>query len=131
MDALNKVFKVTFNYDTRLPDWVKPKVEEEYMRLRNLACEVLNAHYEEWNAEFDLDTNDVPDDDPLKDFGGTAYCDFIRKKQAPIISEINKTEANWLVKIFPGKTCDIEGMLLSSIRHRCLSKFYITLKPAN
>lgn len=122
---------VNFNYDRSVPAWLKKEANHDYMILRNLACEELNRHLEAWNEEFrniDNVSDDVSDDDELKDFGGTKYCEFIRNKQTPIIDEINRRYAHGIVKLYSTIECDVGGILFSPFTKKEIARFYITLE---
>ena len=118
MDYENMTFKVKFVYDDKAFDealeshvFLKEYIESEYVRLRNIACDELNPHYEEWNKEFDFDAYTIPDDDELKEYGGTKYCNFIRSKQEPILQEINKKYSHGSVELYCDEICDIGGVI--------------------
>lgn len=82
----------------------------EFVRLRNIACDELNKHYEEWNAEFG--DHNVPEDDELKKWGGTEYCNFIRSKQDPILKAVNEKHArNSIIELYSDEICDIGGTI--------------------
>ena len=120
----NPVFDFLARASNPLTDYIK----SEYVRLRNIACDELH-YYNEWNEEFG--DRDVHEDDKLKDFGGTEYCNFIRDKQEPILKAINEKHGKGFVSICSGETCDIEGIVSKKFGN--LSKdvhFYITLKKA-
>ena len=65
------VFTVKFNFDDKTFEraleshvFLKDYILKEFVRLRNIACDELNKHYEEWNTEFG--DHEVPEDDELK-----------------------------------------------------------------
>lgn len=124
---METTYKVRFHYDNpalEKANALRQLVESEYMRLRNIACDELNPHYDKWNEEFG--DNEVDEHDELKDFGGTKYCNFIRRKQDDILKKINKREATF-VRLYSTEVCDIGGMLMNG--KNILSKFYITIIP--
>lgn len=118
MEGTKFLFTVKFVYDDKAFGeaieshvFLKNMIESEYMRLRNIACDELNPHYEEWNTEFGFDKYSIPEDDELKDWGGTEYCNFIRSKQEPILQAINKKHSNGLVELCCDEICDICGLI--------------------
>lgn len=119
-------YKVVFNYETEdnmlhIPS-LKNVIESEYVKLRNIACDRLNDCYEKWNNEFDGPA--IEADDELAYCGGTAYCNYIRSKQQPILDEVNEHHSR-LVKLYSTKECDIGGIIVMTG-----TKFFITLKEA-
>lgn len=120
---------VKFNYDRPIPWWFERYVQDEYMKLRNIACGELNGNYETWNSEFEFEKYDIPDDDELKDFGGTEYCEFIRKKQEPIIESVNKRYSDGAVKLYSTRECDIGAIVYSPFWKKEISRLYITIEP--
>lgn len=129
MKTKEMYYVVQFHYDNPLFELfmdsnLKNKIEAEYSRLRSIACERINPNYERWNSEFDGPEPDA--DDELADFGGAAYCEFIRSKQDKILNKINLKEATF-VKLRSTKECDIGGEVVH--KGITLTTFYITLKP--
>lgn len=131
---MDKYYRVIFNFDNLLfemlaqPQLIK-SIKIEYMRLRNIACDEINPHYEEWNKEFKkLGFPDRSKDDELYDFGGTEYCNFIRNKQEEIIKSINDREATF-VRLCSSACCDIEGEV--KYEGKTLTRFNITIKAIN
>lgn len=119
---------VKFNYSKPIPFWMRPAVEREYLRLRSLACDELNPHYSEWNAEYSASHPDevVDHDDPMEEFGGAEYCNFLNSKQQPIIDEINRKYATGRVRLYPTKECDI-GASIHGRGNKQISTLYIML----
>ena len=101
----NKEFQKAMESHTILEELIK----SEFVRLRNIACDELNPHYEEWNAEFG--DHEVPEDDELKNWGGTEYCNFIRSKQEPILQAVNKKHSKGIVELYSDEICDIGGVI--------------------
>ena len=120
--------KGKFNYSKPIPFWMRRDVEREYLRLRSLACDALNQHYEEWNNEYaTLHPAEIVDpNDELKDFGGSEYCRFLNNKQQPIIDEINRKYASGRVRLYPTKECDL-GASIHGRNNKQISTVYITL----
>ena len=116
MEGTKFTFTIYFNFDDKAFEktleshvFLKNIIQNEYVRLRNIACNELNPHYEEWNAEFG--DRDIPEDDELKDWGGTEYCNFIRHKQEAILQEVNKKHAKGIVELCSDEICDIGGVI--------------------
>lgn len=119
-------YRVVFHYNRKVSGLLKPFIEAEYVRLRNIAIDIINPKLDEWNADFPFATTVVKDDDPLKYAGGTDYCNYIFKKQAPIIADVNQKHARGLVKLYCDKDCEIKGVYRSK-KH--VTTVYITLEP--
>lgn len=119
---------VKFNYSRPIPFWMRPSVEREYLRLRSLACDELNQHYSEWNAEYSASHPDevVDHDDPMEEFGGAEYCGFLNSKQQPIIDEINRKHANNRVRLCAMDSCDLGCIILGRFDTE-ISRMHITL----
>ena len=119
---------VKFNYSKPIPFWMRPAVEREYLRLRSLACDELNPHYGEWNAEYSaLYPEEIVDlNDPMEEFGGTRYCQFLNSKQQPVIDEINRKHANNRVRLYAKDSCDLGCIVLGRFGTE-LSRMHITL----
>jgi hypothetical protein len=118
MDYEKLTFKVKFVYDDKAFGeaiesrvFLKDMIHSEYVKLRNIACEAVNPHLEEWNEEFNFDKYSIPEDDELKEWGGTKYCNFIRSKQEPILQEINKKYSTGVVELCCDEICDICGVI--------------------
>lgn len=118
MEGTKFTFTIYFNFDDKAFEkaleshvFLKNIIQNEYVRLRNIACDELNPHYEEWNKEFDLDNYSIPEDDELKEWGGTEYCNFIRSKQEVILQEVNKKHAKGIVELCSDEICDIGGVI--------------------
>lgn len=120
---------VKFNYSKPIPFWMRPAVEREYLRLRSLACDELNPHYSEWNAEYSaLNPEEIVDpNDELKDFGGTNYRRFINSKQQPIIDELNRKHANNRVRLCVMDSGGLGCIILGPLFDREISRMDITL----
>lgn len=116
MEGTKFTFTIYFNFDDKDFEkaleshvFLKNIIQNEYVRLRNIACDALNPHYEEWNAEFG--DHDIPEDDELRDWGGTEYCNFIRSKQEVILQEVNKKYSKGIVELCSDEICDIGGII--------------------
>lgn len=121
----DKAFGEAMKSNTILEEYIK----SEFVRLRNIACDELNPHYEEWNTEFG--DHDVPEDDELKEYGGTEYCNFIRSKQEPILQAINKKHSHGLVELCSDEICDICGLIKAKSIAGYDVKFSCELIPYN
>lgn len=117
MEGTKFTFTIKLNFDDKAFEralesraFLKDYILKEFVRLRNIACDELNKHYEEWNAEFG--DHDVPEDDELKNWGGTEYCNFIRSKQEPILKAVNEKHArNSIIELYSDEICDIGGII--------------------
>ena len=127
---MEQLYKAIFHYDNdviKLIPFLKKAVEREYFALRHLAVRKLNGCYERWNNEYDGPDN-VDESNELYDFGGTAYCDFIRKKQQPIIDDVNKSTDSKLVKLYSTEECDLGGVV--TWKGNVITRFFVTFKEA-
>lgn len=111
-------FKVKFVYDDKafekalkLNVFLKIAIQNEYVKLHNIACNELNPHYKEWNKEFNLDSYSIPDNDELKEYGGTEYCKFIRNKQEAILQAVNKKHSSGIIELCSDEICNIHGVI--------------------
>ena len=117
MEDTKYTFTVKFLYDDKKfqeamesHNILDKLITSEFVRLRNIACDELNQHYEEWNTEFG--DHEVPEDDELKNWGGTEYCNFIRSKHDPILNAVNEKYArNSVVELYSDEICDIGGVI--------------------
>lgn len=91
MEERKILFKAYFNFSKKVMPWTKKRMKSEYFRLRNIAVKELNKYFEKWNEEFGPVS--PKENDPLKEYGGSEYCNFIRKKERLILSRINSKEA--------------------------------------
>lgn len=82
------LFVSYFTFSKEVPKIIENLLIDDFMQLRNDACDALNGNYERWNAEFG--EPNVSEDDPLKDFGGTKYCHFIQQKQRSVLQHLNQ-----------------------------------------
>lgn len=91
MEERKILCKAYFNFSKKVMPWTKRRMKSEYFRLRNIAVKELNKYFEKWNEEFGIPN--PKENDPLKEYGGSEYCNFIRKKERLILSRINSKEA--------------------------------------
>lgn len=117
-------YAVCFNYSEEIPQEVKDYVEEEFVKVRNIAIDLLNPHYEEWNAEYDDVVNGEDD---------KKYNAFIRTKQNEILNEVNNHICRKsLVKLYSDEHCDLVGVFRIARRRRVKTvKMHMSLKPMN
>lgn len=126
---MGTLFRPDFVFTSdQLSDITKKCLIKDFVRLRDIACNKLNPHYEEWNDEFNnILTKTVDPDDPLADYGGTEYCEFIRSKQMEIIEKINKRYAKRYIKLDTDLNggCDIIGVAIKNPK----LKMHLVLYP--
>lgn len=101
--------KFMWDDNREMSTWMRNIIEPIFFKLRGFAVDALNPHYAEWNEEFG-DIN-APDDDPLKDYGGTEYCKFIQSKTQAVLDTVNKTHKAKAVRLVAGEYGDIEGLV--------------------
>ena len=95
MELLCKVF---FNHsDESLPEEIKKFTENEFMKARDQAIQLLNPHYDEWNAAY---TKEIKGEDDME------YNAYIQSKQNAILDDFNKM---WFspVKLYSDEYADI------------------------
>lgn len=121
-ESLN--YAVHFDYSEEIPQEVKDYVEGEFVNVRNIAVDLLNPHYEEWNAEYD---DVVTGEDDKK------YNAFIRTKQNEILNEVNNHVCRKsLVKLYSDEYCDLVGIFRVAKGHIVKTvKMHMSLKPMN
>lgn len=90
-------YKPIFVFNKKLPEVIKDIISREFMRLRPFAVESLNANYGKWNDEYDGPI--ASDNDPLKDYGGTAYCEYICQKSRMVLEKVNRNHPSAFVKL--------------------------------
>ena len=83
----NYMYEAIFVFNKTVPTFIKNKIVDEFVRLREYAVDICNPKFEQWNAEYT--GPEVREDDPLANFGGTDYCNYIRKKLQRICNFIN------------------------------------------
>lgn len=76
-----------FIFSKEISEFRQEVAKQVFMMLRHFAVEALNPRYEEWNANFE--NVEVPEDDELKDYGGTKYCKYIQEKSREVLKEVN------------------------------------------
>lgn len=113
MEERTILCKAYYYFSKKVMPWTKKKMISEYFRLRNIAVKELNEHFDEWNKEFGPIS--VKEDDPLKEYGGSEYCNFIRKKERLILSRINSKEAKRGIFL----DADEIGDIIAMNKHKC------------
>ncbi len=104
----------------------KDCIENEFVRLRNLAIERLNPMYATWNDEFFKLGIEVSETDRLKDFGGTEYCKFISSRTQKILDDVNK-QYGGLVKLCCDEIGDIYAIFVNR-KGKTIDEFHLTLR---
>lgn len=74
---MEQYYRVILTASAKTPWFVKLEMEHNFMRLYNLACDLLNDKYEDWNREYG--DKDDPDD----------YNKYICLKQNQVLSRLN------------------------------------------
>ena len=85
-----------------IPEVIKTFVENSFLAARNEAIELINPHYEEWNAAY---TKEVTGEDDME------YNAYIQKKHNEILEGFNK---KWMgpVKLYSDEYADIAGRFI-------------------
>ena len=98
-------YKAYFIFNKKVPKIVEKIISIEFLRLRHYAAEALNPHYKEWNSEF---TGPEPsEDDSLAEYGGTAYCEFIREKERTVLRKVNMAHPSKIIELDTDEIGDI------------------------
>lgn len=103
MDTM--LFKPIFTTSKKIPILMKELMTKEYVRLRNEAVEALNPNFEKWNSEYTGPEAD--EDDELKEYGGTEYCEYIRSKMRPVLKRINDSHRSSIIIIDTDEVGDL------------------------
>ena len=96
----------------------------DFVRKREILVDMLNPMYEAWNNEFDETDHEILENDPLEDYGGTAYCNFIREKQERYLAIVNSLPGR--VSLAVDETGDIYGKIKNSD-----NEIHLALKEVN
>lgn len=101
MDNSQLYCKAVFTYSNEsIPDQMKHLAEYFFMEARNKAVDLLNPHYEEWNAEYNKDVNGEDD---------CEYNAFIQSKHNDILTEFNKSHPEIPIELYSDEDADIAG----------------------
>ena len=122
MDA--RTMKVDFVFNKPVTPLIKRVAIAEYVRLRNVAVDLLNPRYSEWNTIFEKTYPEKEDNDPLADYGGTKYCEFIRERTKPIIDRVNSENMHVCVKLDTDEVGDI-----IAVNEKLGLRMHAVLKP--
>lgn len=102
-------YKANFIFSKDVPYFIRTKAINEFVRVRGYAVDLLNPHYEEWNAQFNAEMHEVYENDELDYLGGKAYVEFITKKQREVIDRVNKKHLSTFIDLDIDEECDIIG----------------------
>ena len=116
--------KVEFVFNKEVPLLIRRIAIAEYVRLREAAVNVLNTKYAEGNAMVERDNPEKDENDPLADYGGTKYCNFIREKQKPIIDRVNSEQRHVCIRLDTDEVGD-----LIAVNDRLGLRMHAVLKP--
>lgn len=104
------LYKVNFIFSKELSYFIKTMVSNEYVRVRDYACTILNQHWEEWNAQFDVETHEIyKDEDHSEGQCGKAYLDFITKKMRGVLEQVNSKNLSSLVELDVDEEANVIG----------------------
>lgn len=83
-----KEYVVVPLYSKEIPKGVQSMFLDSYVKMRNEAVEMINPHYEEWNAEYDrlYPVKLKPEEAEYK-----RYNAFIAEKHKPFLAKANKS----------------------------------------
>lgn len=82
-----------FYYDKEIPEVVKEMIEPMFLDMRNIAVDMINPHYEEWNEAY---TKEVTGADDYE------YNSYIASKHREVLKSFNETvnaknHGNWFM----------------------------------
>lgn len=97
--------QVEFIFSKKLPRFIEKSISSEYLRLREYAIQELNQYLWKWNSEFT--GPEASEDDRLAKYGGTAYCEYIRKKILTVLEEVNQKHPSYIIKLDADETGNI------------------------
>lgn len=98
-------YRAKFIFSKRLPRFIEKSISSEYLRLREYAVQELNPCFPKWNSEFTEPK--ASEDDELAEYGGTAYCEYIREKMRVILEQVNKNHPSKIIKLDTDEIGDI------------------------
>lgn len=90
-----------FNYSSEVSDNVKRIAEYYFIEGRNIIVDLLNPHYEKWNAEYTKEVSGEDDEE---------YNAYIQERQQLIIDMFNMAW-NYPVTFFSDKYADIAAKI--------------------
>lgn len=98
-------FRARFIFSKSLPRFIEEAIKSEFLRLREYAVRELNPCFQKWNSEFT--GLKASENDKLAEYGGTAYCEYIREKMRTVLEQINKTHPSKIIKLDADEIGDI------------------------
>ncbi len=98
-------YRARFVFSKSLPKFIEKAISSEYLRLREYAVRELNPCYPKWNSEFTGPK--ASENDKLAEYGGTAYCEYIREKTRTVLEQVNKNHPSNLIKLDADEIGDI------------------------
>ena len=98
-------YRAEFIFSKKIPRFFEGIISREYLRLREYAIQELNQHFQKWNSEFTEPESSK--DDKLAEYGGTAYCEYIREKIRTVLEQVNKKHPSKIIKLDAGEIGNI------------------------
>lgn len=95
------LLKPIFNFSKEVPEKIRNILISEFVALRNIAVDLVNPHFEQWNKEYEEEV--YGDDD-------SAYNAYIVSKQRPILEAVNKSCVSMFVRLDCDEYADIIGV---------------------
>lgn len=111
-------FKAEFHFtNENMPDFVKQIIVSDFYEARNEAIDLINPHFEEWNADY---TDEVEGEYDSK------YNAYIAHKENVILKAYNSSHKR-IVQLYADEYADIKGRYKI---FRWTGDVYVTLKEA-
>ena len=106
--SINLYCTVSYSFSKEVDEKTQKRMQEEFMKLRSIAIELLNPQYERWNKEYDKLGLTQPSEDE------TEYNKFIRGKQREVLKLVNDAYCNGMITYLDsGEDADICGRLMA------------------
>lgn len=102
---------VNYSFSKEVDEKTQKRMQEEFMKLRWIAIELLNPQYEHWNKEYDeLGLTPASEDQ-------TEYNKFIQGKQREVLRIVNNALGNNMItRLDSDEDADICGILKTDPR---------------
>jgi len=96
-------YKIIYVFSKKAPKLVEEIMEKEYMKLRKIACDRLNPHFDKWNSEY---SGKEPTEDPYSE-DSMEYNKYICSCEEPILEQINREHFTLMTELHTDEIGDI------------------------
>lgn len=76
---MTRYYRAIFTFDKNIPHWLEDICIDKYQKLRSIAVDAINPHFEEWNDAYE---DNVHEEDDAK------YDSYICEKQREILRQV-------------------------------------------